>query len=160
MLDGMNHLAMGTILSMVLHPFCPALQSRAYTFTLSLHHDGLAQTPKKWEADSLGSEGGFKNLLWLPLSRDKQQIVHSTSSGRSSHDRPCTGRGSLVTRSQVINIVGLRNDYTFCSGLQAQEIQLGSPDHFPHKRCGLGTRLHSTEHLEDAQHRLEVKGVT
>ena len=52
-----------------------------------------------------------------------------------------SGHGSLVTRSQVINTTGLHNDYTFHSGLQAQEIQLGSPDHFPHERCGLGTRL-------------------
>jgi len=49
--------------------------------------------------------------------------------------------GSLVTRSQVINTTGLRNDYTFRSGLQAQEIRLGSPDQLPHERCGLGTRL-------------------
>ena len=90
------------------------------------------------------------------MSRGK---VHSTSPGMSNHDCPCTGHGSLATRSQVINTVGLRND-TFCSGLQAKQIQLGSPDHFPRERCGLGMRLHSTEHLEDAQHRLEVKGVT
>jgi len=39
--------------------------------------------------------------------------------------------GSLARRSQVINTSGLRNDYTFRSGLQAQEIRLGSPDRFP-----------------------------
>ena len=46
-----------------------------------------------------------------------------------------------MTRSQVINTAELRNDNTFLSGLQAQEIQLGSPDRFPHERCGLGRRL-------------------
>ena len=40
LLDGMNRLAVGTILSMVLQPF-PASQNMAYTLTLSLHHDGL-----------------------------------------------------------------------------------------------------------------------
>jgi len=59
----------------------------------------------------------------------------------SSHDRACTGHGSLATHSQVINTAGLRNDYTFLSGLQAHEIRLGSPDRFPRERCGLGTRL-------------------
>jgi len=59
----------------------------------------------------------------------------------SSRDRACTGHGSLASRSQVINTAGLRNDYTFVSGLQAQEIRLGSPDRFPRERCGLGTRL-------------------
>ena len=59
----------------------------------------------------------------------------------SSRDRACTGHGSLASRSQVINTAGLRNDYTFLSGLQAQEIRLGSPDRFPRERCGLGTRL-------------------
>ena len=58
----------------------------------------------------------------------------------SSRDCDCTGHGNLATRSQVINTTGLRNDYTFHSGLQAQEIRLGSPNHFPHERCGLGTR--------------------
>ena len=48
----------------------------------------------------------------------------------SSHDCACTGHGSLATRSQIINTAGLRNDYTFRSGLQAQEIRLGSPDRF------------------------------
>ena len=37
------------------------------------------------------------------------------------------------------------HDYTFLSGLQAQEIQLGSPDCFLCERCGLGTRLQSPE---------------
>ena len=45
--------------------------------------------------------------------------------------------GSLASRSQVINTAGLRNYYTFLSGLQAQEIRLGSPDRFPRERCGL-----------------------
>ena len=40
LLDSMNRLAMGTILSMVLQPFL-ASQSTAYTLTPSLHHDGL-----------------------------------------------------------------------------------------------------------------------
>ena len=30
---------------------------------------------------------------------------------------------------------------SFLSGLQAQEIQLGSPDRFPRERCGLSKRL-------------------
>ena len=59
----------------------------------------------------------------------------------SSRDRAYTGHGSLASRSQVINTAGLHNDYTFLSGLQAQEIRLGSPDRFPRERCGLGTRL-------------------
>ena len=42
----------------------------------------------------------------------------------SSRDRACTGHGSLATRSQVINTAGLRNDYPFLSGLQAQVIRL------------------------------------
>ena len=58
-----------------------------------------------------------------------------------SHDHACTGHGSLATCSQVINTAGLRNDYTFHSGLQAQEIRLGSPDRFPRERCGLGTTI-------------------
>ena len=58
-----------------------------------------------------------------------------------SRDRACTGHGSLVTHSQVINTAGLHNDYTFLSGLQAQEIQLGSPDRFLREWCGLSTRL-------------------
>ena len=62
----------------------------------------------------------------------------------SSRDRACTGHGSLASRSQVINTAGLRNDYTFLSGLQAQEIRLGSPDRFPQERCGVGTRLLAT----------------
>ena len=62
----------------------------------------------------------------------------------SSSDRAYTGHGSLVTRSQVINTAGLHSDYPFLSGLQAQEIRLGSPARFPFPRekCGLGTRLH------------------
>jgi len=59
----------------------------------------------------------------------------------SSRDHACTGHGSLVTCSQLINTAGLRNYYTFLSGLEAQEIRLGSPDFFPRERCGLGTRL-------------------
>jgi len=59
----------------------------------------------------------------------------------SNYDNACTGHGSLATRSQVINTAGLCNDYAFLSGLQAQEIRLGSPDRFPRERCGLGTRL-------------------
>jgi len=59
----------------------------------------------------------------------------------SSCDRACTGHGSLATHSQVINTAGLCNDYPFLSGLQAQEIRLGSPDRFSHERCGLGMRL-------------------
>ena len=59
----------------------------------------------------------------------------------SSRDHACTGDGSLATCSQEINTAGLCNDYTFCSGFQAQEIRLGSPDRFPRERCGLGTRL-------------------
>ena len=43
--------------------------------------------------------------------------------------------------SQVINTAGLCNDYTFRSGLQSQEIGLGSPDHFPSDKCGLAMRL-------------------
>ena len=65
----------------------------------------------------------------------------------SSRDLACTGHGSLASRSQVINTAGLRNDYTFLSGLQAQEIRLGSPDRFPRERCGLGTRLSVTTHV-------------
>jgi len=61
-------------------------------------------------------------------------------------DCACTGHGSLATRSQVINTAGLHNDYAFCIGLQAQEIRLGSPDRFPHERCGLGTRLMRASH--------------
>jgi len=59
----------------------------------------------------------------------------------SSHDRDCTGHESLATRSLVINTVGLLNDYALHSGLQAQEIRLGSPDCFPRERRGLGTGL-------------------
>ena len=49
--------------------------------------------------------------------------------------------GSLATHSQVIYTTGLRIDYTFRIGLQAQEIWLGSPDCFPWERQGLGMRL-------------------
>ena len=41
----------------------------------------------------------------------------------------------------VVHTTGLRNVYTFSSGFQAQEIWLGSPDHFPCERCDLGLRL-------------------
>ena len=60
----------------------------------------------------------------------------------SSRDRAGTGHGSLATCPQVNNrTAGLCNNYTFLSGLQAQEIWLGSPDRSPCERCGLGTRL-------------------
>ena len=49
----------------------------------------------------------------------------------SSCNGACTGHGSLATHSQVINTAGLRNDSTFHSGHQAQEIRLGSPNRFP-----------------------------
>ena len=79
------------------------------------------------------------NIVLAPTGRGER---HSTSSPEmSSCDRACAAHGSLETRSQVINTTGLRNDYPFLSGLQAQEIRLGSPDRFPHERCGLGTRL-------------------
>ena len=55
----------------------------------------------------------------------------------SSRDYAYTGHGRLATRSRVINTAGLRNDYPVLSGLQAQEIRLGSPDHFPRERCGV-----------------------
>ena len=59
----------------------------------------------------------------------------------SNYDHACTGHGSLAARSQVISTAGLCNDYTFLSGLQAQEIRLSSPDCFPRERCDLDTRL-------------------
>jgi len=65
----------------------------------------------------------------------------------SSCDCACTGHGSLATCSLVINTAGLHNDYTFRSGLQAQEIWLGSPDCFPCERCGLGMRLVNNRRL-------------
>ena len=37
--------------------------------------------------------------------------------------------------------MGLYNDYRFRSMLQAQEIQLRSPDRLSPRGCGLGTRL-------------------
>ena len=48
--------------------------------------------------------------------------------------------------SQALNTMGLYNDYTFRSMLQAQEIRLGSPDQTvsPLEGCGLGTRLLAT----------------
>jgi len=95
---------------------------------------GSRRQPKKQEADLLGSEGGFKSLLWVPTG-----IIISLE--MSNRDCACTGHRSLATRSQVINTAGLCNDYTFRSGLQSQEIGLGSPDHFPSDRCGLAIRL-------------------
>jgi len=57
-------------------------------------------------------------------ANDTQYIF---SSEMSSSDGAYTGHGSLVTHSQVINTAGLHSDYPFLSGVQAQEIQLGSP---------------------------------
>ena len=41
-----------------------------------------------------------------------------------------TDTEALVARSRLLSTTGLRNYYTFQSGLQAQEIRLGSPDRF------------------------------
>jgi len=34
---------------------------------------------EKMGTDSLGSKGGFKSLLWVPMSRGEQQMVYNTS---------------------------------------------------------------------------------
>ena len=44
--------------------------------------------------------------------------------------------GSLL--SQALNTTGLYNDYTFHSMLQAQEIQLHSPERLSHRGGGGG----------------------
>jgi len=93
----------------------PASQSMAYTRTPPLHHissDGLTEAAakkkktkknkttttttkkkNKQEADLLDSKGGFKSLLWVPMGRDEQQMVHSTSypemSSHTLSQKPC-----------------------------------------------------------------------
>ena len=80
----------------------------------------------------------FNTCNYLPCWSHDQYIWNENKNGFELH---VLGHGSFATRSMVINTVGLHNDNTFHSGLQAQEIRLGSPDRFPHERCGLGTRL-------------------
>ena len=59
----------------------PALQSMAYTHTISLHHlvavMGLHRLPKT--GDSLDGKGGFKSLLMVLTGKGEWQMVQSTS---------------------------------------------------------------------------------
>jgi len=92
--------------------------------------------PPQWahiDRQKTGSRliGQWKGLVWVLAGRGERQMVHSTSSLLKW----------VAVIMLVINTAGLRDDYTFCSGLQAWEIQLGSPDRFPCERCGLSTRL-------------------
>ena len=56
---------------------CRARLSRLHSPSTTM---SSCRQPKKWEADSLGGEGGLKSLLWVPVGRGERQIVHSTSS--------------------------------------------------------------------------------
>ena len=78
LLDGMNRLAVGTMLSMVLQPFSSFAEHGLHTYTLPpprwAHVDN-----QKMESRPMGSEGGFKSHLWVPMGRVERQIIHSTS---------------------------------------------------------------------------------
>ena len=82
---------------------------------------------KKQEADSVDGEGGFKSLLREPAGRSERQMAHISSSPVRV---AMIDTEALVARSRLLGTTGLRNYYTFQSGLQAQEIRLGSPDRF------------------------------
>ena len=129
---------------MVLHPFSSFTKHGLHAYTL----------PPPWwahiDCQKMGRrlirwQRRLKSLLRVSAGRNEWQIIHSTSSLLKwvAIIVLVLWHGSLATCSQVINTAGLCNDYTFCSGLQAQEIGLGSPDCFPHEKRGLGTRLDS-----------------
>jgi len=64
---------------MVLQPF----PSFARDSLPALHSPSTTMGPvdcQKMGTDLLGSEGGFKSLLWIPAGRGERQIIHSTSS--------------------------------------------------------------------------------
>ena len=68
------------MLSMVLQPFSSFAEHGLHTYTLPPPQLALVDSQKKGKhADSLGGEG-FKSLLWVPVGRGEQHIVHSTSS--------------------------------------------------------------------------------
>ena len=72
-----------------------------------------------------------------------RQMAHTSSPTVRVATLPATLRVAMIAlvhfdtealaaraHSQVLSTTGLRNYYTFHSGLQAQEIRLGSPDRF------------------------------
>ena len=80
LLDGMNRLAMGHGYY-IIHGLAAFFQLRRARLTPSPSTMmGSLRQPKKRESDSLGGEGGFKSLLWVPSGRGERQIVRSTPS--------------------------------------------------------------------------------
>lgn len=91
---------------------------------------GSRKLPKKRGADSVDGEGGFKSLLWVPAGMGERQMAHMSSlSVRVAmiafvhfHTE------ALVACSQPTQVLSTTG--SFHSGLQAQEIGLGSPYRF------------------------------
>ena len=81
------------------------------------------------------------------LRGEQQWRIVILSPKMSSHDHTCSLTRKpcdSFTAAQVINTTGLHNDYTFCSGLQAQKIDLV---HQPHLSWNLGCRRQLLEQL-------------
>ena len=126
----MNRLAMGTVSCMVLQPFSSFAEHGLHVYTL----------PPPWwthiDSQTTGSRliMGQQMTLQMPSMGTHGQgwVANRTqyifSPEMSSHECDCTGHRSLATHSQVISIAGLCSDYTFRSGLQPQEIWLGTPE--------------------------------
>ena len=113
LLDGMNRLAVGTMLSMVLQPFSSFAEHGLHTYTLP---------PPRWaHVDNQKMEsrpnGQWRRLQKPSIGTHEQgwaaNHTQYISPEMSSHDHACTGHGSLVTWSQVINTAGLATQWLY-----------------------------------------------
>jgi len=99
LLDGMNRLAMGTILSMVLQSFSSFAEHSLHAYTLPSTAMGSRRQPKtgsrlvgqrrRLQKPSMGTRGQG----WAANRTQYIDISHEMS----SRDRACIGHGSLVT---------------------------------------------------------------